>query len=244
MKLFVDTFNARVIEQAAQTGILGGITHNPVGMAKEGPLDYMANLKKICAVFDQCGINGPINTEILTQVPGAEDVGRMVDDGLALAGIDKRIHVKVALSGPAAIETLKRLSDQGVKTNATIVYNVVQALVAAEAGVTVVSLFGGPLIDATANPLGAASGRLDLVSPVREIYDRYSYQTKILNVARHPIDVAESALKGADYVTMQFDLFMTLANDPWTDLRLAGFMTQWAEVHGTSTWLTAVRKHH
>lgn len=202
----------------------------------------MENLKKICAVFDQRGISGPINTEILTQVPGSEDVRRMVDDGLALASIDKRIHVKVALNGPAGIETLKKLGDKGVKANATIVYNAVQALGAAEVGATVVSLFGGPLIDSTSNPIGASSARLDLVGPVREIYDRYGYPTKILNVARHPIDVAESALKGADYVTMQFDLFMTLANDPWTDMRLSGFMAQWAQVHGTSTWVSAVRK--
>jgi len=242
MRLFVDTFNPRVLEQAAQTGILGGVTHNPAGMSKEGPIDFVENLKALCAVLDHHDISGPINTEIVTQVPGSEDVGRMVDDGLALASIDERIHVKVAVNGPAGVATIKKLCHEGVKTNATIVYNVVQALVAAEAGATVVSLFGGPLIDATANPTGRASVRPDLVGPVREIYDRYGYRTKILNVARHPIDVTESALRGADFVTMPFDLFITLASDPWTDMRLTGFMAQWASVHGTSTWVAGVRR--
>ncbi len=242
MKLFVDTFNLGVLQRAAQTGILGGVTHNPAGMAKEGPIDYLENLKKICRVFDEYGIQGPINTEIVTQVPGAEDVDRMVEDGVALASIDPRIHVKVAVSGPAGIATIKKLGVAGVKTNATIVYQVVQALAAAEAGATVVSLFGGPLIDVTSNPI-SGSARPDLVGPVREMYDRYRYPTKILNVARHPIDIAESAVKGADYVTMPIDLFMSMAHDPWTDFRLAGFMSQWAEVHGSSTWATALRKH-
>jgi hypothetical protein len=82
--------------------------------------------------------------------------------------------------------------------------------------------------------MGPASTRPDLVGPVRQIYDRYGYPTKILNVARHPIDVAESALRGAEYVTMQIELFMALGADPWTNMRLAGFMKEWATVHGTS----------
>ena len=82
---------------------------------------------------------------------------------------------------------------------------------------------------------------MDIVGPVREIYDRYGYKTKILNVARRAIDVAESAIKGADMVTMQYDLFMALAKDPWTDGRLADFMAKWAAVHGTDNWITAVK---
>ncbi|MGI6130436.1 MAG: transaldolase family protein [Bacillota bacterium] len=241
MRLCVDTFNVGVLEEAAKTGIVGGVTHNPVGVSKEGHIDYVENLLKLCAIFDKYNIQGPINTELATQIPGEEDVGRMVEDGLALASLDKRIHVKVALSGPAGIATIKKLGEQGVKTNATIVYNVVQALVAAEAGATIVSLFGGPLTDANCNPIGPHSERMDIVGPVREIYDRYGYKTKILNVARRAIDVAESAIKGADMVTMQYDLFMALAKDPWTDGRLADFMAKWAAVHGTDNWITAVK---
>jgi len=241
MKLFVDTFNLGVLERAAQTGIVSGITHNPVGMAKEGPIDFVANLKKICAFFDRIGMDGAVvNTEIVSQMPGAEDVEKMVEDGVALASLDKRIHVKVAVTGPAGLATIKRLSAKGVKTNATVVYNVVQSLVAAEAGATVVSLFGGPLADTIANPPGVVGARPDLVGQTRAIYDRYGYQTKILNVARHPIDVAESAIQGADYVTMAIDLFMSLASDPWSDSRLAGFMGKWAEVQGSKTWSGAV----
>jgi len=242
MKLFVDTFNLGVLREAAQTGVLGGVTHNPVGMSKEGPIDYVENLKKIGLLFDEYGIQGPINTEILTQVPGAEDVGKMVEDGLALASLDRRIHVKVAVNGPCGVAAIKKLSAAGVKTNATIVYNVVQALVAAEAGATVVSLFGGPLADTVTNP-GPACARPDLVGQTRAVYDRQAYKTKILNVARHPFDVAESAIQGADYVTMQIDLFMALATDPWTDSRLAGFMKQWAQVHGSNSWASAVPAH-
>jgi transaldolase len=190
-------------------------------------------------VLDDYGIRGPINTEILTQIPGAEDVGKMVEDGLAFASLDDRIHVKVAVNGPCGIATIKKLGAAGAKTNATVVYNVVQALVAPEAGATVVSLFGGPLADTVANP-GAAGTRPDLVGQTRVVYDRQGYRTKILNVARHPFDVAESAIQGADYVTMPIDLFMTLATDLWTDSRLVGFMKQWAEIQGAKTWASAV----
>lgn len=242
MKLFVDTFNVAVLERAAQTGIVSGITHNPAGMGKEGPIDFVANLKKICAVFDGLGMkDAVINTEILSQMPGAEDVETMVNDGVALASLDKRIHVKVAVTGPAGLAAIKRLGARGVKTNATVVYNVVQALVAAEAGATVVSLFGGPLADTIANPPGAPCARPDLVGQTRTMYGRHGYQTKILNVARHPIDVAESAIQGADYVTMPIDLFMALGADPWSDSRLVGFMRTWAEVQGSKTWAGAVR---
>ena len=235
MRLFVDTFNLEALERAAGTGVLGGVTHNPVGMSKEGPIDYVARLRQICALLDRHAIPGPINTEILTQVPGG---GRRGADGGGRDGPGRDRRPDPRQGGGQRPGRGGRLDAAPGAGSQDERHGGLQRGAGLgggrDGGHRRLLVPGGPLGDATANATGGSSARPDLVGPVREIYDRYGYPTKILQRGpATPIDVARvGPCGGRTTRRWPSTLFMALAHDPWTDIRLAGFMAQVGERPG------------
>lgn len=208
MKFFIDTANLKHIEEAAQMGILDGVTTNPSLMAKEGIKDYTAHYKTICNVLK--GL--PVSAEVI-----ATDYEGMIKEGSELARIADNIVVKIPLT-KNGIKAIKYFSQNKIKTNCTLCFSATQALIAAKAGATYISPFIGRLDDISSNGM-------QLIEQIRTIYDNYGFSTEILAASiRHPVHVLESALVGADVATMPFSVIEQLFAHPLTDIGLEKFL--------------------
>ena len=210
MKFFVDTGNLAQIKEANDLGILDGVTTNPSLMAQvgvKGEAAIAAHYKAICELVD-----GDISAEVLST-----DFATMVEEGKKLAAIHKNIVVKVPMIKDG-IKAIKWFTDNGIRTNCTLVFSAGQALLAAKAGATYVSPFIGRLDD-------VSTDGLTLIEDIRQIYDNYGYETQILAASvRHPMHIIECAKIGADVVTCPLGAITALLKHPLTDIGLAQFL--------------------
>ena len=212
MKFFIDTANIDEIKEAQEMGILDGVTTNPSLAAKENR-PYREILTDICRVVD-----GPVSAEVI-----ATDSTGMVAEAEELVKIADNIVVKIPtiLSGLTAIKTL---SERGIKTNATLVFSPMQALLVAKAGATFVSPFVGRLDD-------YAYDGMDLIADIVNIYNNYTFSTEVLVASvRNPIHVLESARLGADVCTIPLKVIKQLIRHPQTDIGLAKFLEDYKKV--------------
>ncbi|MBU0731134.1 MAG: fructose-6-phosphate aldolase [Proteobacteria bacterium] len=209
MKFFIDTANIDEIRQAADMGMVDGVTTNPSLIAREKkPFEEI--LKEICNTVD-----GPISAEVVSL-----DADGMVKEGKKLAAIHPNIVIKV----PMIIEGLKavkRFSQEGIKTNVTLIFSANQALMAAKAGATFVSPFVGRLDD-------ISQDGMELVSDIMTIYDNYGYQAEVIVASvRSPMHVLQAGLIGADIATIPFKVIAQLAKHPLTDIGIEQFLADW-----------------
>jgi len=209
MKFFLDTANLAAIKDAAELGILDGVTTNPSLVAKEGK-PFRKLLQEICRT-----VPGPVSAEVT-----ATDLKGMLHEGRRLAKIAPNIVVKL----PTTRDGLKgcvALSGQGIKVNMTLVFSAAQALLVAKAGAAYVSPFIGRLDD-------ISQVGMDLVRNIVEIYDNYDFATECLVASvRHPVHVVEAALAGADVCTMPPAVLEQLFKHPLTDIGLEKFLADW-----------------
>ena len=212
MKLFLDTADLDQIREACRWGIIDGATTNPSLVFKTGrePRELYA---EICRI-----VPGPVSLECI-----ALDSAGIVAEARQLAEIADNVVVKVPIMREG-LKAVKRLSAEGIKTNVTVTFSPLQALLAAKCGATYISPFVGRL-DAVGH-IG-----MDLIRQIRTIYDNYEYETEILVAAiRHPVHVLESALVGADVATMFFDVMKQLFDHPLTDRGIEMFLEDWKKV--------------
>ena len=218
MKFFIDTANLEQIKEAQDLGILDGVTTNPSLMAKEGisgSENIINHYKKICEIVD-----GDVSAEVIST-----DFDGMVKEGEALAKLHSNIVVKVPIIKDG-IKAIKYFSDKGIKTNCTLIFSAGQALIAAKAGATYVSPFIGRLDD-------VSTDGMDLIAQIREIYDNYMFDTKILAASvRHPMHIIQCAEIGADVMTGPLSAITALLNHPLTDIGLAKFLADFKKVNG------------
>jgi transaldolase len=209
MKFFIDTANIDEIKEAHSMGMVDGVTTNPSLIAKEGR-DFEEIIKEICEI-----VNGPISAEVISI-----DAEGMVKEGRELSKIHENIVIKI----PLLVDGLKAtriLAEEGIKTNVTLVFSPLQALMAAKAGATYVSPFIGRLDD-------ISQEGLLLVEQIVEIYSNYAFDTEIIVASiRNPLHVLESALMGADIATIPFSVLSKLAAHPLTDKGLKAFLDDW-----------------
>jgi transaldolase len=216
MKFFIDTANLEEIREAASYGLLDGVTTNPSLLSKESgePRSILREITKL--------VEGPVSAEVT-----ALDAAGMIAEGLELKKIAENIVVKV----PMTLEGLKALrifSEQGVQTNCTLVFNAVQALMAAKAGANFASPFVGRLDD-------ISSDGMELIEQICTIYRNYGFDTEVLVASvRHPIHVVQAALLGADVVTVPASVLRQLAKHPLTDIGLERFLADWEKVKNRS----------
>jgi transaldolase len=214
MKIFIDTANLNEIKEAADMGLLDGVTTNPSLVAKEGHKDFKSMLEKICSIVD-----GDISAEVV-----ATDYDGMIKEGRELAKIHKNIVVKVPLI-KAGLKATKTFTEEGIKTNVTLCFSPSQAVLAAKAGAYLVSPFVGRLDDISMNGM-------ELISQIVQIYSNYDYRTQVLVASvRHPIHFVESCLMGADVCTMPFKVIEQLAKHPLTDMGLEKFLEDWKKLN-------------
>jgi transaldolase len=209
MKFFIDTANIGEIRQANALGILDGVTTNPSLVAKESR-PFEAILKDICREVD-----GPVSAEVVSL-----EADGMVKEGRKLAKLHDNIVIKVPII-EEGLKAVKRFSADGIKTNVTLLFNPLQALMAAKAGASYVSPFVGRLDD-------ISQPGMDLVSDIVTIFDNYGYQTEIIVASiRNPIHVVDAALAGADIATIPFKVIGQLIKHPLTDIGMEKFLADW-----------------
>ena len=190
-------------------GMVDGVTTNPTLIAKEGR-DFEEIIRDICAIVD-----GPVSAEVISI-----DADGMIKEARQLAKIHENIVVKIPMTVDG-LKATRRLAEEGIKTNVTLVFSPLQALMAAKAGATFVSPFIGRLDD-------LSQEGLLLVEQIVEIYSNYAFDTEIIVASiRNPLHVLESALMGADIATIPFDVLAKLAAHPMTDKGLKAFLDDW-----------------
>ena len=213
MKFFIDTANLAQIKEAQELGVLDGVTTNPSLMAKEGIAGHDNILKHY---VDICNlVDGDVSAEVIST-----DFEGMIREGDALAELHENIVVKIPMIKDG-VKALRYFSDQGIKTNCTLVFSAGQALLAAKAGATYLSPFIGRLDDISVNGL-------DLIAQIRLIYDNYLYDTQILAASiRHTMHVINCAELGADVMTGPLSSITGLLNHPLTDSGLEKFLADY-----------------
>jgi transaldolase len=210
MKFFIDTANLEQIREAAELGILDGVTTNPSLMAKEGIKGHSEVIRRY---VDICNItDGDVSAEVLST-----QFVDMFEEGIKLAELHKNIVVKVPMTVDG-IKAIKKFSDNGIKTNCTLVFTAAQALLAAKAGATYVSPFVGRLDD-------ISSDGISLISEIKKVYENYNFKTNILAASvRHTMHIMDCAKIGVDVVTCPLEVLKSLFIHPLTDAGLAKFI--------------------
>jgi len=210
MKFFIDTANLSHIKEAADLGILDGVTTNPSLMAKEGIKgndNILKHYADICALVD-----GDVSAEVLST-----DYDSMIKEGKALSEIHPNIVVKVPMIKDG-VKAIKWFTDHGIRTNCTLIFSAGQAILAAKAGAAYVSPFIGRIDDSSWDGI-------ELISQIAHIYTVQGFETEILAASiRNPLHIVRSAEAGADICTCPLDSILGLLKHPLTDIGLAKFI--------------------
>lgn len=212
MKIFIDTADINEIREAQKLGVVDGVTTNPTLISKTGrPFDEV--VKEICRE-----VSGPVSLEAISL-----DSEGMVAEAKKLSKISKNVVVKIPML-PEGLKAVKILSKRNIKTNVTLVFSPLQALLAAKAGASYVSPFVGRLDD-----IGHVG--MDVVSQILEIYGNYGFETEVIVASiRNPIHVNDAALMGAHVATIPFKVILQLSKHPLTDIGIERFLKDWEKV--------------
>lgn len=209
MKLFIDTANIDEIKEAAELGVICGVTTNPSLIAKEGR-DFKEVISEITSIVD-----GPISAEVISLEADA-----MVEEAIPLAKINKNIVIKIPMTAEG-LKAVKKLSAMGIHTNVTLVFSASQALLAALAGATYVSPFLGRLDDID------FSG-MSLIADIADIFKKGGVSTEIICASiRNPNHVTDAAKLGADIATVPYKVIMQMIKHPLTDAGIERFLKDW-----------------
>lgn len=213
MQFFLDSANLEEIRQAWNMGVIAGVTTNPSLVAKEGK-DFHTLLQEIAQV-----VNGPISAEVI-----ALDLEGMLKEARELARLHKNIVVKIPMT-EEGLKAVKVLRQEGIKTNVTLIFNAVQALLAARAGADYVSPFLGRLDDIGENGL-------NLAEEICDIFSAHAIDTKVIAASiRNPVHVTESAKMGVDFATVPFKVLRQLFKHPLTDAGIERFLADWEKLN-------------
>ena len=216
MRFFIDTANVEDIREANDMGVICGVTTNPSLIAKEGRV-FEEVIAEIASIVD-----GPISGEVKATTT---DAAGMIEEGRAIAAIHPNMVVKIPMTAEG-LKAVKVLSQEGVKTNVTLVFTANQALLAARAGATYVSPFLGRLDD-------ISTPGVDLISNIAEIFSIHGIETEIIAASiRNPIHVTDCALAGADIATVPYGVIEQMVKHPLTDQGIAKFQADYKAVFG------------
>jgi transaldolase len=218
MKFFIDTANLNDIKEAESLGILDGVTTNPSLMAKEGISGEANILKHYVTICEM--VNGPVSAEVIST-----DFKGMVEEGKKLAALHPNIVVKVPMI-KEGVKAIKWFSDNGIKTNCTLVFSAAQAILAAKAGASMVSPFLGRIDDSNWDGV-------QLIEQIVHIYGVYGYKTEVLAASiRSSLHIVRCAEAGADIATCPLSSIQGLFNHPLTDIGLEKFLADYKKVNG------------
>jgi transaldolase len=209
LRLFIDSANIEEVRQAAEMGIISGVTTNPSLVAREGR-DFRQVVMEICQL-----VNGPVSAEVISlEAPG------MVQEAIDIAAWSPNVVIKVPMT-VEGLKAVRHLTAKGIKTNVTLVFSSNQALLAARSGATYVSPFVGRLDDISCDGC-------DVVAETAAIFDMHDIDTQIIAASiRHPLHVTRAALAGADIATVPYAVLLQMVKHPLTDAGVARFIADW-----------------
>lgn len=214
MKIFVDTANIEEIRKANALGVICGVTTNPSLIAKEGR-DFNEVIQEITSIVD-----GPISGEVISM-----ECDGMVKEAHEIAKIHKNMVIKIPMC-EEGLKAVSILSKEGIKTNVTLIFSALQALLAARAGASYVSPFLGRLDD-------IGSNGISLIKDISEIFQIHGIQAEIISASvRNPIHVLECAKAGSDIATIPYNVIMQMIKHPLTDAGIEKFKADYAKVFG------------
>jgi len=206
MLFYIDTADIEEIKAANAMGMVDGVTTNPTLIAKTGRPNHEV-IKDICAE-----VKGLVSAEVISL-----EADKMYKEGLELAKISDNVVVKLPMCEESML-AVRRFASDGIKTNVTLVFSPLQSLLVAKAGATLISPFVGRIDDTGADGM-------NLIAQMRQIFDNYSFETKILVASiRHPMHILDSAMVGADIVTVPFKVIKQLASHPLTTKGIEQFL--------------------
>jgi len=209
VKFFIDTANIEQIKDANDMGMVDGVTTNPSLIAKEEG-EFKDIIAQICKIVD-----GPVSAEVISL-----EYEGMVTEARELVKIADNIAVKIPMT-VEGLKAVKTLSSEGIKTNVTLVFSALQALMAAKAGATYVSPFVGRLDDLAQEGMG-------LIEEIVQIFTNYDFDTQIIVASvRSQLHVLQSALMGADIATIPYGVLKKLAAHHMTDKGIESFLSDW-----------------
>jgi transaldolase len=212
MKIFLDTAEVAQIREALRWGVIDGVTTNPTHVAKSGG-DPRRLYPEICSL-----VPGPVSLETISL-----EADGIVAEGRELARIAENVVVKVPVTREGLI-AVRQLAAEGIRSNVTVTFSPLQALLAAKAGAAYISPFVGRLDN-------VGHDGMEIAQQIRQIYDNYGYKTEIIVAAvRHPLHVLQAALIGADICTMSFEVLGMLYDHPLTDAGIEMFLKDWQRV--------------
>ncbi len=212
MEVFIDTANTEQIKKYYELGIVDGVTTNPSLIAKEDK-PFKKIIEEIVSIVD-----GPISVEATE-----EKAEGIIKQGEEYSKINKNIVIKVAIN-EEGLKAIKELSKKGIKTNCTLIFSANQALLAAKAGASYVSIFVGRLDD-------AGNNGMNVIRETMEIFKMYKIESKLISASiRNPIHVIESAKAGADVATIPFNVLDKMIKHPLTDKGIQKFLDDWKKV--------------
>ncbi|MDP8915458.1 MAG: fructose-6-phosphate aldolase [Thermoproteota archaeon] len=212
MKIFLDSANLESIKTYNDMGILDGVTTNPSLLSKEkgDPRKVMNEIVRI--------VKGPVNLEVI-----GTDYEVMIEEAHRLKKYGENVVVKIPMI-PAGLRAVKRLAQEGISTNVTLIFSSNQAILAAKSGASYVSPFIGRLDD-------NGQDGMCIVREITQIFANYKFETEILVASiRHPIHVIEAGKCGADIVTLPPEILQKMFTHPLTDKGLNGFLSDWNKV--------------
>lgn len=209
MKFFIDTADVNEIKMAIERGWVDGVTTNPSLIAKSGR-PFVEVIKEICQLT-----SGPVSAEVISL-----KADEMIKEGLELAKIAPNVVIKVPMCEDGMI-AVKKFTEKGIKTNVTLVFSVVQALLAAKAGATMVSPFVGRLDD-------IGSDGMNLISDIVQMYQNYDFKSEVLVASvRSPMHIQQAALIGADIATIPYKVMQQMTGHPLTANGITAFLNDW-----------------
>jgi len=212
MKFFIDTANVEEIKKGLEMGLVDGVTTNPTLLSKEKK-NPDAVIGKILSVVD-----GPVSLEVI-----ATDTKGMCEEARKLASLGTNAVIKIPMT-EEGIKAVRTLSQEGIKTNVTLIFQPVQALIAAKAGATYVSPFIGRIDDISLRGM-------DIVEDILVIFSNYMFETEVIVASiRNPLHVLQAALLGANIATIPFNVLRQLMNHPLTDIGIERFLKDWQSI--------------
>jgi len=214
MKFFIDTANVDEIRKGLEMGLVDGVTTNPSLLAKEkkNPEERVREILSLVA--------GPVSLEVLST-----EAESMVEEARRLSSLGSNVVVKIPMT-QEGMKAVKRLSQERIKTNVTLVFQPLQALIAAKAGADYVSPFVGRLDD-------ISTGGMEMVEQIVTIYGNYGFETEIIVASvRNPIHVLHAAMMGADVATIPFGVLKQLMSHPLTDIGMERFLQDYRTLKG------------
>jgi transaldolase len=211
MQIFLDTANIDNIRQAAELGIISGVTTNPTLLSKESTADYKTVTKKICAI-----VSGPVSVEVL-----AEDAKSMIEEARVKASWAPNVNIKIPITADG-LKATSALSKEGIPVNMTLCFSANQALLGAMAGATYVSIFVGRLDD-------AGQDGMQVVQDTMDILDNYpDLDTQLITASvRNPMHCTQAAMIGSHIATVPYNVLMQMIQHPLTDVGIKRFLADW-----------------